>query len=204
MCRHRQARATTIDGSPGCNTRAGMPSQVVDFVRGQLDAGRSPAEAAAALCDHCLAPTLYSDAAGVNGCCFISIPNNEVFLQQVYICTHPAPNGSHDVLHPLPLHVFTSCNGHRPAISKCPGSLPCSPGCVHPANILRLYLRLYHMLVCAQRHLGPLCRRSCGRHTGRRPTSRPPAPDRTTPTMARRSSHQMTTMQSWSLHVRRR
>jgi protein phosphatase 1G len=37
--------------------------QVVDFVRQRLQAGDSPAEAAAALCDHCLAPTLYSDTA---------------------------------------------------------------------------------------------------------------------------------------------
>mmetsp|Transcript_9431 Transcript_9431/g.28369 ORF Transcript_9431/g.28369 Transcript_9431/m.28369 type:complete len:793 (-) Transcript_9431:419-2797(-) len=34
--------------------------QVVDFVRQRLDAGDTPAQAAAALCDHCLAPTLYS------------------------------------------------------------------------------------------------------------------------------------------------
>jgi hypothetical protein len=33
--------------------------QVVDFVRERLQGGASPAEAAAALCDHCLAPTLY-------------------------------------------------------------------------------------------------------------------------------------------------
>lgn len=37
--------------------------QVVDFVRERLASGASPAEAGAALCDHCLAPTLYSDAA---------------------------------------------------------------------------------------------------------------------------------------------
>ncbi len=34
---------------------------MVDFVREQLTGGATPAEAAAALCEHCLAPTLYSD-----------------------------------------------------------------------------------------------------------------------------------------------